>query len=503
MTVVRTSGGAVRGVERDGVHWFLGIRYGTAERFRPPRPAAWEGSFDATAFGPSCPPTLTDHDRAYFARSALWRDYAGVDQAPFDEDCLRLNVWTPAPDTRRRPVLFWLHGGGFSWGSGSSPWTWGDRLAARLDLVVVTVNHRLGILGYLDLEDGVGAEWEGAGIAGLLDLQLGLEWVRDNAAAFGGDPGRVTIAGHSGGGAKVSALLALPSAEGLFHRAVIQSGVVSLDTVDRDEGAETAARVIADAGGVDALQTLPVDELTRLGARYRFRPVARTRLLPQHPFEPVAAPSAARVPLLIGTTTDDAATFKFDSDPAFESVDEEQLPRWVGEHRATGFGELAGEAIAFYRASSPDADPPELLAKIATARLRERTEELILRKLAGGEAPVYTYLFAYRAAMPDTIFAGRSMSYHGLELPFVFDVTDRIPETGDRPERLALARLMSSCWASFARSADPGWPEWTTRDRSTMVFDTVSAVEHDPYADERPLFEQLRGRRPWTTSASS
>lgn len=503
MTVVRTSGGEVHGVERDGAYWFLGIPYGTADRFRPPRAAAWEGRFDATAFGPSCPPTLTEQDRVYFSRSSLWRDYAGVDQAPFDEDCLRLNVWTPASDTRQRPVLFWLHGGGFSWGSGSSTWTWGDRLAARHDLVVVTLNHRLGILGYLDLEDSVGAEWEGSGVAGLLDLQLGLEWVRDNAPAFGGDPDRVTIVGHSGGGAKVSALLALPSAEGLFHRAVIQSGVVSLDTIDRDEGAETAGRLIAESGGVEALQTLPIDELTRLGAGHRFRPVARTRLLPRHPFEPTAAPSAARVPLLIGTTLDDAATFKFDSDPSFEAINNEQLPRWVEEHRATEFGELAGDVIAFYRASFPDSDPPDLLARIATARLRERTEELMLRKLAGGAVPVYAYLFAYRATLPDTIFAGRQLSYHGLELPFVFDISDRIPETGDRPERLSLAGFMSACWASFARSADPGWPAWTPQDRSTMVFDTTSAVERDPFADERPLFDRLRGRRPWTTFASS
>lgn len=502
MTVVQTSGGLVRGVERDGVHCFLGIRYGTAERFRPPVTASWGGTFEATSFGPSCPPTLTDDDRAYFARSALWCDYAGVDVAPFEEDCLRLNIWTPALDTGRRPVIVWLHGGGFSWGSSASRWTWGDRLAARQDVVVVTVNHRLGILGYLDLEDSVGDEWEGAGIAGLLDLRLALDWVRDNAAAFGGDPDRVTIVGHSGGGAKVSALLALPSAEGLFHRAVIQSGVVSLDTVDRDEGVDTAGRVLAEAGGLDALRTLPVDELTRLGAGHRFRPVARTCLFPRHPFEPVAAPSAAHVPLLIGTTIDDATAFKFDSDPSFAAVDEEQLLRWVADHRGTEFGELAAEAIAFYRSSSPDADPPELLAAIATARLRERTEELILRKLAGGDAPVYVYVFAYRATMPDTIFAGRSMSYHGLELPFVFDIADRIPETGDDPERLALASFMSACWASFARSGNPGWPAWTPHDRSTMVFDTASAVERDPYAEERPLFEQLRGRRPWTTSAS-
>lgn len=503
MSVVRTAGGTVQGSLHDGVHRFLGLPYGQAERFRPAQPACWGGTFAAERFGPSCPPTLTPRDRAFFPRSPLWQAYAGVGAAPFDEDCLRLNVWTPGLDAGRRPVLVWLHGGGFSWGSGSGSWTLGDRFAARQDAVVVTVNHRLGILGYLDLEDALGDDWLGSGVAGLLDLQLALAWVRENIASFGGDPESVTIAGHSGGGAKVAALLALPEAQGLFGRAVIQSGVVSLRSVDREESAETAERVLREAGGLDALLALPVDELTLLGGRHRFRPAARTRLLPAHPFDPVAAPSMSDVPLLIGTTLDDATTFKFDSDPAFATLGDEQLREWVATHPANDFGDLADDAIAGQRERLPGAGNARLVSAIATQRLRERTETLVRRKLAGGDAPVHLYLFAYRAPMPaDTIFAGEELSSHGLELPFVFDRVDLEKITGVRPARVALARLMSSCWGSYVRIGDPGWPAWDEGTRQMMVFDEVSGVSRDPFEDEQPLFDRLR-RATWTTSAST
>src|SRR6478752_7869790 len=205
--VAETTSGRVEGIAGPGVATFLGVRYGDATRFGPPRPALpWSGVVQATAYGAACPPTLTAADRAYFPTSALWTTYAGYDSgAGFSEDCLHLNIWTPALDGAARPVIVWLHGGGFSWGSNASPLTAGDALAREQDVVVVAPTHRLGILGYLHLAD------EGSGLAGLLDLRLALEWVRDNVAAFGGDPGNVTLAGHSGGGAKVACLLALPS----------------------------------------------------------------------------------------------------------------------------------------------------------------------------------------------------------------------------------------------------------------------------------------------------
>jgi para-nitrobenzyl esterase len=505
MPVVETTTGPVAGISENEVHVFRGLRYGIADRFRLAVAPAWQPQVqDASSFGPACFPTLTDADRSYFPRSRLWREYAGYDvMAELSEDCLRLNVWAPAPDGCARPVLFWLHGGGFSWGSGASRWTEGDRLAARKDLIVVTVNHRLGVLGYLDLERRGGSSFEGSGVAGLLDLRLALEWVRDNIAAFGGDPDRVTIAGHSGGGAKVAALLALPSARGLFSRAVIQSGVVSLRSVDRDEAAETTAQLIDAAGGIETLRTIDPERLTRIAEPFRFRPVARTAHLPKHPFDPAAAPSVAGVPLLIGTTLDDAATFKFDSNPDYASISEDELRSWIAEHPATSFGAQADEAIEHYRARSPSASPSELLVAAATARLRLRTHELIARKRAADAAPVYLYLFDYAAPLVgEPLRTPTALSWHGLELPFVFDVADRIEFAGDDPRCSKLAAQMSDAWARFVRDGDPGWPAWDPQSAATMVFGLDSGIRRDPFDDERLLFNPHK-ETTWLTSESS
>jgi para-nitrobenzyl esterase len=367
-------------------------------------------------------------------------------------------------------------------------------------VVVVSVSHRLGVLGYLDLEHTGEAAFEGSGVAGLLDLRLALEWVRDNIEAFGGDPRRVTIAGHSGGGAKVAALLALPSARGLFHRAVIQSGVVSLRSVDVDEARQTAAQLIADIG-IDSLQTMEADELTRRAAPFRFRPVARTIHLPAHPFDPIAAPSAAGIPLLVGTTRDDSATFKFDSHPSFAELTEEELRSWVADHAATSFGPQADEAIERFRRASPSATPRELLIAAATARLRLRTHELIERKRAADVAPVFLYLFDYAAPLAaEPIPHVAPCSWHGLELPFVFDVADRV-ELAGADGQSELATRMSGAWAAFVRDGDPGWPAWDPREAKTMVFGAHPSLGRDPYDDERSVF-QLYEETTWKRSES-
>ena len=472
---VLTTAGRVRGVADGEAMAFLGVPYGAARRFHPPEPPPpWSGVRDATAFGPACPPTLSDPDRAYFARSALWNQYAGYDVATrFSEDCLNLNVWTPALDGGGRPVLVWLHGGGFSWGSGAGSLTRGDRLAARHGTVVVTVNHRLGVLGHLQL-DGI----PGSGVAGVLDLRLALAWVRDNIAAFGGDPENVTIAGHSGGSAKVTTLLGLPAARGLFSRAVMQSGLMELEVLDHDHAAATAAQLIERAGGADPA-ALPVDELTRLAAGLRLRPALDGEHLPAHPFD-----AGADVPLLIGTNTHDTATFKFEAAPGYDAVEDDAgLRAVVAAHPSAMYGDEAGAVIA---ACPPGLTNAERLVHITTARLRERTAALAERKLAAGTTPVYMYVFAYEAPMPPgEPFAGAPMASHGLELPFTFDVADRVALTGDRPERLELAAFMSARVAAFARDGDPGWPAYDPAERRTMVFDIPPRVESDPYGRDQ------------------
>jgi para-nitrobenzyl esterase len=495
--VVETAGGKIRGSAERGAVVFRGVPYGAptggSRRFTAPDPAQpWAGVRDATDVGPACPPTLTAADRTHIERSRLWSTYAGYEPSTvFSEDCLRLNVWTAGDGGARKAVIVWLHGGGFSWGSGSSPLTSGDVLAAKHGVVVVTVNHRLGILGYLDLATVAGPEWEASGCAGLLDLRLALEWVRENIAAFGGDPNNVTIAGHSGGGAKVACLMALPSAMGLFHRAIIQSGPVLLRTVTKGEAAATASRVVT--GSARALQALPVEALTQLGAELTFRPVAGGDVLPTHPFDPVAAAPGADIPLLIGTATDDAATFKFDSDPAFATLDEAGLRERVAHHPSIRLGDRAARAIEVFRAALPQASCAELLVAIANAQLRTRTDLVVERKLAASDAAVFMYAYAHRSPMPpDSAFAGRSMAAHGSELPFVFDITT--PDPG------GLASAMSTCWVQFARDGAPGragdvaWPSYETLTRPHLVFDVPWRLERDPFRSERALLNSVEAR---------
>jgi para-nitrobenzyl esterase len=314
--VVETNLGKLRGSTNDGVHRFYGIRYGAptggANRFRPAAPAApWSGVRDALEYGPLCPQTGSLVDDALADNQVI----GPLPSLPQSEDCLVLNLWTPGlNDGRKRPVMLWLHGRGYAFGAGSEGWYDGERLSRRGDVVVITINHRLNVFGYLHLADIGGEKYAGSGVAGLLDAVLALQWVRDNAAAFGGDPNNVTIFGESGGGSKVSTLLAMPAAKGLFHKAIVQSGP-GLRGVERAEANEVAERVLVavglDAKRVDELQNVDAQALLialekikspsaggpmptpGAGAMMRFSPVVDGTHLPRHPFDPDAAPTAA------------------------------------------------------------------------------------------------------------------------------------------------------------------------------------------------------------------
>jgi para-nitrobenzyl esterase len=407
------------------------------------------------------------------------------------EDCLYLNVWTPSAAGAGRPVMVWMHGGGYSLGSGSWPVYDGAALARRGDVVVVTLNHRLGIFGYLHLAEIAGPEFATSGNAGMLDLVAALEWVRDNIAAFGGDPSNVTIFGESGGGAKVSTLHAMPAARGLFQRAVIQSGpgLRVRSAAQATQSAKTAIEELGiDARDQAALAALTAEQLLdvqrKRGRRsmLEFSPVRDGIAVTGNPADVLANGSAPDVPLMIGCNRDEATLF-LAADPAMSepaSLEGDGLSR-----RLAVLGEQADAVIAAYRAARPEATARDLLLAIESDRMmRIPSIELAERKISGGTStPVFMYLFRWAT--------GPLGSAHGFEIPFVFD-NARPPIMKPSESRTELAGRMSDAWIAFARGGDPShaglpaWPAYSTDERATMIFDRGEChVEADPGADER------------------
>jgi para-nitrobenzyl esterase len=504
--VVECRSGKLRGTLANAVRAFKGIPYAGAaagaNRFRPPvPPAPWTGVRDALEFGARA----VQRDDSFDLPPALQRVLSGATELqPMSEDCLFLNVWTPAAgaDGGKRPVMFWCHGGAFIAGSGSAPWYDGANLCRKGDVVVVTINHRLGALGYLHLEDIGGADFESSGNAGMLDIVAALQWVRDNIAAFGGDPGNVTIFGESGGGAKVSVLMAMPVAHGLFHKAIIQSGP-AVEMASREDAGATARAVLGALGlderRVRELREIPAARLMeaqgtvlkQLGLmffanrrRLGFNPVVDGRVLPTCPFEPVAPQISANIPLMIGTNKDEMTLF-FGLDPRLDKLDDAALRQRVGMFAG---GADADRVLAAYRRARPDASPRDLFLAIATDRMM-RIPSLVTadRKAAQHAAPVYVYLFAWETP----VLGGRLKSPHALEIPFVFDTLGNSGLTGDSPERFALADRMSRAWLAFAHRGDPNhgglpqWPRYGGAERPTMIFDNQCRAESDPLRAER------------------
>jgi para-nitrobenzyl esterase len=397
--------------------------------------------------------------------------------------------------------MVWLHGGGFSAGSGSRNVFEGTRLCQRGDVVVVTVNHRLNVFGFLYLAHIGGAEYAESGNAGMLDLVAALRWVHDNIAAFGGDPANVTIFGQSGGGAKVSVLMAMPEAHGLFHKAIMQSGP-AVEMMSRDDATGTARQVLDELG----LEPRQVAQLHRVSAaqllraqmgvlkkissmsfanrrRAGFNPVIDGKHLPTGPFEPVAPAISESVPLMIGTNKDEMTLF-FGLSPWLDQLDEavmrDRVRMFVGER---------GEAIlnAYRRARPKDTNRDLMLAIATDAAMRIPSLVTAERKVAQHAAPVFVYLFTWETP----VLGGVLKSPHALEIPFVFDTLQNSELTGDSPERFPLADKMSRTWIQFARSGDPNnntvpiWPEYSLEHRSTMIFDNQCRVENDPFREER------------------
>jgi len=501
--VVDTASGKLRGTTHNGIHAFKGIPYGEStagkNRFMAPvKPAPWTGVRDAFKFGHWSPQNM---------------GYVGV-LAPqaddkvegYGEDCLCLNVWTPGT-TGKRPVMFWCHGGGFNQESGSWPWAYGESLSRRGDVVVVTINHRLNVFGAFHLGDIGGEKYAASGNAGMLDLVAGLQWVHDNIAQFGGDAGNVMIFGESGGGGKVSRLLAMPSAKGLLHRAAIQSGA-GLRGMTRENANEVATVMLNVLGitpnRVDELQSVPVSRLLAAMAEVQkrqtaagrtaasFSPVVDGKILPTHPFDPVATTVSETIPILVGCNTHEQAFMVLGRDDAAYNLDEaglrQRVVTLVSEAKAT-------QVIDTYKKLNPNKNLSEIYFLLVTDRgMRTSSIRLAERKFRQGTAPVYMYLFAWRSPA----MGGKMGSPHTVEIPFVFDNTDipKVMTTGSPAEK-ELAAKTSEAWIQFARSGNPNhkglpnWPAYSTKDRATMIFDNTCKVVNDPGPEERKLWARL------------
>jgi para-nitrobenzyl esterase len=514
--IAETSFGKIRGIENRGINIFKGVPYGAdtggANRFAPPAdPVGWTGVRDALEYGHSAPqgvPTPQAAPQLAPARSDLSSAQApsiyrallvpGDKPTGRGEDCLVLNIWTPAlNDGGKRPVMLWLHGGGFRGGSGSNPGWDGTNLCLRGDVVVMTINHRLSAMGFANFSE-FSTDFAASGQAGMLDIVHALKWVRTNIAQFGGDPNTVMIFGQSGGGRKVETLLAMPSAKGLFHRATIESGV-AIRIVDRDIATRNAEMLLGKLGlaksDVHKVRQLPLDQILIAAAAVDrelgnadldtvgFSPSVDGLIIPQHPFHPMASPVSADVPVMIGNTRTEYTGLA--TDPALWHLDEDGMRARIREL----LGDQPEAMIALYRKYSPEATPSDIFFLIESDyRYGAKTLKIAERRAALGKGPVYLYYFAWETPVQN----GQLRSPHNIEWPFAFDNVEICTKlTGAGPEAMALADKVSDAWIAFARTGNPNtpklphWPVFDAANRATMIINNESRVVDDPLREKR------------------
>ncbi|MGD8862202.1 MAG: carboxylesterase family protein [Myxococcales bacterium] len=490
---METPYGTLRGTQREGHVAFLGVPFAAPpvgdRRFAAPEPPApWEGTRDATAFGASAPqdPLSVPPFRA-----------AG----PESEDCLYLNVYTPGLDAGRRPVLFWIHGGGFSHGSGSQPSYDGGPLARRGDVVVVSINYRLGALGYLYLGGHGGADWGAASNAGQLDQIAALRWVHENIAAFGGDPQRVTIFGESAGAVAVSTLMAMPAARGLFSQAIAQSGTANR-LGDTRYGTKITESYLQRLGISDAdprkLRAAEVDALLQAqGPRGPLSPVIDGRVLPQRPIAALREGVASEIPLLIGTNRDEQKLYTGvpRSDP-----DDASLERQVREVLPRKGRDRAAEAIAIYRSSRRERGLPSRNYDIADAIMTASRFRIPAIRMADAQFVNQPRTFLYQFDWESPARRGELGACHGLEVPFVWGTVGRNGNpgfTGTGADAGRLSERMMDAWTAFAKTGDPShpgigqWPAYSSGTRPTMIFGSECGVRNAPFEEERALWESM------------
>src|SRR5438874_400032 len=501
IAVANTEYGRVRGYMLRGINYFLGVPYGAdtsgPNRFMPPqKPKPWSEIYPALWWG-NC--AAQNMENKYFNKYASFRDrwnYSDV-----NEDCLRINIYTPSVnDGKNRPVMFWIHGGGFTAGNAIEQDGYSGENFSRLgDVVFCAVNHRLGPLGYCNLAGVGGEKFAASGNVGMMDLVAALEWVRDNIAHFGGDPGNVTIVGQSGGGAKVCLLTAMPSAKGLFHRAVVLSGAMRR-AADKDPSETLGTAVLKEANlspsQLDKMQAMPWKDFYAVATRAQrvvaggpgagrgltrgFSPVVDGTILPQHPYDPVAAPTAAAVPMIISSVQNEQSPSWEDSSLESITMDEvvEKLKTRAGFGR--GLGEKAPEAVAAYAKAFPDKKPVEIWSLVSSNR--QSVVELADVK-SKQPAPVFVDWFAWQPPL----FDNRLRAFHTVDICFWFYNTDlMLTHTGGGPRPRALSAKMAGALLQFMKTGDPNggglphWPKYSSEKGEVMVLDDKSEAKNDP-----------------------
>ena len=497
--LAETTLGRVRGVQAQGVYAFKGVPYAAstagANRFRAPQPRApWAGVRDATAGGASAP-QLKGGSPVEFAW--YWSDIAA------SEDCLSLSIFTPAlRDNKRRPILVWLHGGAFSAGAGTSAGFDGSHLAKAQDVVVVSINHRLNVLGSLYTGEHADQLSPESANTGVLDQVAALQWVKANAEAFGGDAGNITVFGQSGGAAKVTALLGVPAARGLIQRAVVQSGSGAWRLAQPDAAARAGHALLREFGLTSAnagrLRDVPVEQLiaafgkvtAATGGASEFRPTLDGVVFAQDPFDPKASPLAANIPLLIGNAAQEA-TFFLAADPRNFSLTQEQVHKRIQRFIRLNDADTK-RLIGAYRDNNSTASPSELLIAIAgDYNYRLPTLAVADRQSAQNAAPVYAYEFDWKSPARNGVLG----SPHTSEVPFIFGTLEAArPLIQDSPDQLQVRDRIGAIWAQFARTGNPvtaavpGWMPYTATNRTTALLGQSWRAAADPAAKARAAF---------------
>jgi para-nitrobenzyl esterase len=498
--VVDTTAGKIRGLKQAGVLAFRGVPYGASaagsSRFMPPsKPQPWTRVRDTFELGPRCPQVS----------GGLIPEVAAVDRSEgMGEDCLVLNLWTPsAGREHKRPVMVWLHGGAYSVGSAGFTIYDGANLARKHNVVLVGINHRLNVFGFLYLAEIGGEKYARSSNVGMLDIVAALEWVRDNIATFGGDPKNVTIFGQSGGAGKVSTLMAMPSAKGLFHRAIIESRP-GAKGVPRGEASEAAQQYLSRLGlkpnQIDQAQKLPKEQLVEaMGAgglagntTLRLEPTIDGHLLSSDLLDPKTTQLSPDIPLIAGSVETEVAFFP---NQQLDPIDDATLHQKAKQILAKADDAQVDRLIAAYRKGRPNISNTDLFLVIASdASFRKSVITEAENKSANGKAPVFQYYFTWRSPVRD----GKLRSFHTLEIPFVFENLEAgASMTGSGADRNALSERMSSAWVAFARTGNPNhaglphWPAFNNDERATMIFNQECRVVNDPNGDERKMLYSL------------